>query len=534
MKKTKYIFITGGVVSGIGKGIIASSIGAILKSSGLNVFLQKQDPYLNIDPGTMNPIEHGEVFVTEDGAETDLDLGNYERFGNVNLTKYSSFSAGKIYKEVLEKERRGDYLGKTVQIIPHVTDLIKSKINQFNGVDKYDIVICEIGGTVGDIESLPFLESIRQIKNDLNREDTFFIHVALLPFLNATGEHKTKPVQHSIKSLLSIGIQPDMLVIRSEKEISESIKQKLSSSCNLRSNEIILCKNEKTIYNVPKVLIGQSVHKLIGEKLKINTKKLNTKTWDLIVKNINASEDVVPITIVGKYIALQDAYLSILESLKISGYWQRKKIEINWIDARNLNEENYKDLLKDSKGILVPGGFGSDGTEGKIWAAKFARENKIPYLGICYGMQMAAIEFARNVLNLKDANTTEVDSKTKNPVIYIIEDHNSKNLGGTLRLGGYTTKISKNTLAFELYKKDTIIERHRHRYEFNSKYKEMFIENGMLISGINDGNELVEIIELKDHPFFIGSQYHPEFTSKINEPNPLFMGFVEAISKSLN
>ncbi|AGR41652.1 CTP synthase [Spiroplasma taiwanense] len=529
---TKHIFITGGVVSGLGKGITGSSLGVLLKQSGLKVFMQKFDPYLNIDPGTMNPIEHGEVFVTDDGGETDLDLGHYERFIDVNLSKTSSTSAGKIYSEALDAERQGKYLGKTVQVIPHITNLIKEKIYKVEKENAADVIISEIGGTVGDIESQPFIEAIRQVRMEKGKENVMFIHVALLPFLSISSEFKTKPIQHSVKEMLSLGIQPDVIVARSEKEFDDKLKDKISSFCNVPKENVINCPDSNSIYKVPLLIEKTNLHKIVAKQLDLKLGELNISDWIKFVKNIENSKEEIVIHIVGKYVELSDAYLSVMESLKIAGYEIKKKVKFKWIDARKLTKENFEQILKDAKGILVPGGFGEEGIEGKICAAHFARINNIPYLGICLGMQVACIEFARNVLNFSDANTTELNENTLHPIIHILEGKNKENIGGTLRLGRYKTTLKENSLAANLYKTNFAIERHRHRYEFNNDFKKIFEEAGMIFSGIYDEKELVEIIELSENDFFIAVQYHPEFTSRPNRPNPLFLGFVKAIAKN--
>ncbi len=527
----KHIFITGGVVSGLGKGITGSSLGVLLKNSGLKIFMQKFDPYLNIDPGTINPIEHGEVYVTDDGGETDLDLGHYERFIDVNLSKISSTSAGRIYYEALEKERNGKYEGKTVQVIPHITNEIKQRIYAAEVESKANVVITEIGGTVGDIESQPFLEALRQIRMEKGKENVMFIHVALLPYLKVSGEFKTKPIQHSVKELLNLGIQPDVIVARSELEFDKKLKDKISLLCSIPVENVIACPDSDSIYKVPLVVEEGNLHKITAKQLGLKLKATNLKDWKKFVNNIEKSKEILTIHIVGKYVELSDAYLSVMESLKFSGYEISKKIKFNWVNSRTLNQENIAMELKDAKGILVPGGFGEDGVEGKILAAKFARENNIPYLGICLGMQVACIEFARNVLNLKDANTTELKPNTKYPIIDILEGKNRENIGGTLRLGRYVTSLKENTLAYELYKSNEVIERHRHRYEFNNTFRSDFEKNGMVFSGLYLEKDLVEIIEYHKNDFFIAAQYHPEFTSRPNKPNPLFMGFVNAVNK---
>ncbi|ASP28740.1 CTP synthetase [Spiroplasma corruscae] len=526
---SKHIFITGGVVSGLGKGITGSSLGVLLKNSGLKVFMQKFDPYLNIDPGTMNPIEHGEVFVTFDGGETDLDLGHYERFIDVNLTKGSSYSAGRIYADALEIERQGGYKGKTVQVIPHITNLIKSKIYEIEKNNDYDVIISEIGGTVGDIESQPFLEAIRQIRMEKSKENVLFIHIALLPYLKISGEFKTKPIQHSVKEMLSLGLQPDIIVARSEFSFEDRLRDKISSFCNVPKENVIECSDSDSIYKVPLTIMKSNMHKIVAKQLNLKINKTDITEWENFVKNIDSSTEELEVCIVGKYVELSDAYLSVIESLKIAGYDLKHKIKIRWINARKLSNLNIEEQLVNAKGILVPGGFGEEGIEGKILAAKYAREKDIPFLGICLGMQIACVEFARNVLNLKDASSTEINPNTRNPIIDILEGKNTKKIGGTLRLGAYKTKLLKNTKVFKLYGEDYVIERHRHRYEFNNNYKKMFEEAGMVFSGIYEEKDLVEIIEIPNNKYFVACQYHPEFTSRPNKPNPLFKGFLSSI-----
>lgn len=527
----KFIFITGGVVSGLGKGITGSSLGVLLKQSGFKIFMQKFDPYLNIDPGTMNPVEHGEVYVTEDGGETDLDLGHYERFTDVTLNKLSAVSAGKIYLEVLDKERHGKYKGKTVQVIPHITNAIKEKIYEAEKISQADVIICEIGGTVGDIESQPFIEAIRQVKMERGVNNTVFIHVGLIPFLKVTEEHKTKPIQHSVRETLSLGIQPDIIIARTEGKINEELKLKISLFCNIEINNVIICPDTDTIYRVPFILQESNLHKIVANKLNINVEKTDMSNWKELIKDIDESKKELKIHVVGKYIDLKDAYLSVIESLRFSGYKIHKKIKFVWINSRKLTADNIAEQLNDAKGILVPGGFGQDGTEGKILAINYARVNDIPFLGICFGMQFACIEFARNVLNLKDADSTEINPKTLNPIIDIIEGKEREKIGGTLRLGKYTTKLKKGSIAQKLYNNDIAIERHRHRYEFNNDYLKQFEEAGMVFSGIYEEQNLIEIIEFPKNKFFVGCQYHPEFTSRPNKPNPLFKGFVDAVEK---
>ncbi|AHI54221.1 CTP synthetase [Spiroplasma sabaudiense Ar-1343] len=525
---TKYIFVTGGVVSGLGKGITGSSLGVLLKNSGLKVFMQKFDPYLNVDPGTMSPYQHGEVYVTEDGAETDLDLGHYERFIDENLTRNSSVTSGRIYLSVLEAERRGDWDGKTVQVIPHITDEIKKKVYAAKNSGA-DVVITEIGGTVGDIESQPFIESIRQIRMELGRENVLFIHVPLLPYLKVSNEYKTKPVQHSVKEMLSLGIQPDIIVPRSESDIPKEVRDKISLFCNIPLENVIVAPDETSIYHVPITLYNQNLHRIVAKQLGLQLKPTKIEPWKDFLKKLESSQKELQLYIVGKYVELKDAYLSVVESLQIAGFENGYKVKIEWIQAGNLNDSNYEQILKNAKGILVPGGFGQRGIRGKILAAKFARENNIPYLGICLGMQIAAIEFAQNVLKIKNANSTEFDPTTSNPIIDIIKGKDTENLGGTLRLGLYQTKLKSNTLAHKLYASDFAYERHRHRYEFNNNYREQFQNAGMIFSGEYLEKNLIEIIEIPSHKFFIAAQYHPEFTSRPNKPNPLFNGFIKAI-----
>ncbi|PPE04770.1 CTP synthetase [Entomoplasma ellychniae] len=527
----KYIFITGGVVSGLGKGITASSLGTILKASGVKVYMQKFDPYLNVDPGTMSPYQHGEVFVTEDGGETDLDLGHYERFIDVNLSKFSSNSAGRIYKDAINAERRGDWGGQTIQVVPHITNSIKNKVYQAAKTSGADVVITEIGGTVGDIESQPFIEAIRQIRMEEGKENVIFIHVALLVYLQTSKEYKTKPIQMSVKELLSLGIQPDIVVQRTDKPSSGDIKNKISLFCNIPSSHVIDAVDRSSIYEVPIDMFDQNLHEIVIKQLNLKTTKTNLQPWVNFVEKIKKSSEEFEVTFVGKYIELQDAYLSVIESLKIAGYEYNRKLKINWIQADNMTQENYEEILKSSKGILVPGGFGDRGIEGMILAAKYARENNIPYLGICLGMQIATISYARDVAGLKSAHSTEFDQHTKQPVFDFIKGIDIENLGGTLRLGLYETQVKKNTLLEKLYEKLNFSERHRHRYEFNNEFKTKLEQAGLVFSGIYKELNLVEVVELPNHKFYIGCQFHPEFTSRPNKPNPLFRGFVEAIVK---
>jgi len=526
---TKYIFVTGGVVSGLGKGITAASLGRLLKNRGYKVTIQKFDPYINVDPGTMNPREHGEVFVTDDGAETDLDLGHYERFIDENLTKNSSVTTGRIYSEVIEKERRGDYLGKTVQVIPHITNQIKEKVYKFNN-NEVDIVITEIGGTVGDIESLPFLEAIRQVGIEQNDEDVIFIHVTLLPFIAGSNELKSKPTQHSVKELQSLGIKPDILVCRAELEISESMKEKMALFCNVKKKNIIQNKTVENLYEVPLMLESEGLAEVVCNKLNLENKVPNNSQWEEMIEKIKSiKHELVNIAIVGKYIELEDSYISVIESLKHGGYANGTNVKIELVDSEKINSENVKEILGKFSGILVPGGFGTRGIDGKIEAIKYARENNVPFLGICLGMQMAVVEFARNYAKLEDVNSEEFDEKCKNPVIHIMEDQKDVNKkGGTMRLGAYPCVLKENTLALKIYGKNEISERHRHRFEFNNDYKEILQEKGLICSGTSPDGSLVEIVEIENHPFFIAGQFHPEFKSRPDRPAPLFIGFVKA------
>ena len=531
---TKFIFVTGGVLSSLGKGICAASLGRLLKSRGLSVTIQKFDPYLNIDPGTMNPFQHGEVFVTDDGGETDLDLGHYERFIDESLSKYNNFTSGKIYGSVIEKERRGDYLGNTVQVIPHVTDEIKNSIKKTITAKKSDIVITEIGGTVGDIESLPFLEAIRQFKKDVGKKNVLYIHVTYVPYLKTSDELKTKPTQHSVKELRSIGIQPDIIICRSEIKINEGIKAKISLFCDIEKEAIINAVDAKHLYEVPLMLKEEKLDEIVISKLGLKCRGAELSSWKKIVNTINNLQDNIVIGIVGKYTNLKDAYLSIIESLYHGGYFFKSNVEIRWINSEIIDENSdMGEIFKDIKGILVPGGFGIRGINGKVNAIKYARENKIPFFGICLGMQCAVIEFCRNVLNLKDSNSSEFDSGTKNPVIDIIpEQKNIGNMGGTMRLGKYPCKLIKNTNAYRAYGTEIISERHRHRYELNNAYLEKMKDKGMIVSGVYMEKNLAEIIEIPEHPWFLGVQFHPEFKSRPDNPHPLFKEFIGAALKN--
>jgi CTP synthase len=526
----KYIFVTGGVVSSLGKGITAASLGRLLKSRGLKVTMQKFDPYLNVDPGTMSPYQHGEVFVTDDGAETDLDLGHYERIVDIDLTQYSSITSGKIYWAVINKERKGDYLGGTVQVIPHVTNEIKCMLKRVSEVEDVDIVITEIGGTVGDIESLPFLEAIRQIRYEVGRENVLYIHVTLLPYLTKAGELKTKPTQHSVKELLSIGIQPDILVCRSESEIPAELKAKIALFCNVEKQNVIQNEDADSIYDIPLLLERESLAKIVCERFNIKCSEPDLSEWTDMTKRAKNQKHKVNIGLVGKYVELKDAYLSVAEALKHAGIDNSAEVDIAWIQSEDVNEENYEEVLKDCDGILVPGGFGDRGIEGKILAAKYARENKKPYLGICLGMQIAVIEFARSVLGYTDANSSEFNPKSNHAVIDIMEEQKEiGSKGGTMRLGSYPCKLIDGTKTKAAYGDlDTINERHRHRYEFNNKFREECQEKGLIISGLSPDNKLVEIIELKDHPWFVGCQFHPEFKSRPTRSHPLFKNLIKA------
>lgn len=535
-KHTKYLFISGGVYSSLGKGLSVSSIGCLLKQFGLKVTCMKLDPYLNVDPGTMSPYQHGEVYVTKDGAETDLDLGHYERFLDIELEHNSSVTAGKIYKEIISGERQGKYSGKTIQVIPHVTDKIKKLIYQFSNITNADVIIVEIGGTVGDIESIPFIEAVRQIRYELPSNSTIFLHMVPLIEISTTKEIKTKPLQHSIKELRSLGIEPDILLIRSKNKINEYLRNKISSSCYINKLDIFSCVDLNSIYLLPEYLFNEKIHNRIAKKLKLNFKfnslKPKLNEFLSLIKNNHKLTTNLKIAIVGKYIELKDAYLSIIESLKITSYYEKVALEIIWIDSSQ-NSKKIVNELKNVQGIIVPGGFDTRGVEGKLIAINYARVNKIPFLGICLGMQLACIEFARNELNLIDANSTEFNPKTKNNIIdLIVKD--KVDLGGTLRLGNYQCSIISNSLALKIYKKSSILRRHRHRYEFNNKFKSLFEKKGFIFSGINFKNNLQEIIELKNHPYFIATQYHPEFNSTLYNPEPLFVGLINNAKKCLN
>ena len=529
---TKYIFITGGVVSGLGKGITAASLGRLLKNRGYKVTIQKFDPYINVDPGTMSPYEHGEVFVTDDGAETDLDLGHYERFIDENLTKNSSVTSGRIYQNVINRERRGDYLGKTVQVIPHITNEIKQNIYSFEDED-IDIVITELGGTVGDIESLAFLEAIRQVGLEKENDDVIYIHVTLLPYISGSNEIKSKPTQHSVKELQSLGIKPDILVCRSDMSIPESIKDKLAMFCNVRKENVIANLTADNLYAVPLMLENQGLAKQVCKHLGLKNIEPHNEKWDEMIGNIRRVKDgEVTIGIVGKYVKLEDSYLSVTESLHHAGFEKNVKVNVKYIDCETVTRENAKNILGELDGIIVPGGFGNRGIEGKINTVEYARVNNVPFLGICLGMQMTVVEFARNVLGISDANSSEFDEDCKNPVIHIMEEQKGiDNKGGTMRLGKYPCKIKKGSLAYEMYKEENISERHRHRYEYNNDYKERLEKAGLICSGTSPDGKLVEIVEISKHPYFIAGQFHPEFKSRPDRPSPLFVGLVAAAKK---
>ena len=528
---TRYIFVTGGVVSSLGKGITAASLGRLLKERGYTVSIQKCDPYINVDPGTMSPYQHGEVFVTKDGAETDLDLGHYERFVDENLTQNNNVTTGRVYWSVLNKERRGDYLGATVQVIPHITDEIKRNILAASHSDNsdYDFVITEIGGTVGDIESLPFLEALRQIKADVGYENCMYMHVTLLPYLQMSGELKTKPTQHSVKELLSIGIQPDMIVCRTDYPIDENLRKKISLFCNVAKEDVIQNLNAKTLYQVPLMLEKEGLAERVCKHFGLECEVPELTEWTNMVNRQLGIKKSVDVALVGKYVELHDAYLSVVESLTHAGIENDVTVNIKWVQSEDLKEENVEEILGGMHGIVVPGGFGPRGIEGKILAAKFARENGVPYLGLCLGMQIAVIEYARNVLGLSDANSSEFDEMTAHPVINLMESQKeTKNKGGTMRLGEYDCAIEDDTYAYAAYGKASIRERHRHRYELNNEFRSALEEGGLVMAGVNPELDLVEIVEVKDHPWFVAVQFHPEFTSRPNRAQPLFRDFITA------
>ena len=538
MIKPKYIFITGGVLSSLGKGVSAASIGALLEARGLTVTFLKLDPYINVDPGTMSPFQHGEVFVTDDGAETDLDLGHYERYTSTRMGKKNNFTTGQIYDAVINKERRGEYLGGTVQVIPHITDEIKQKIRAVGG--GADIALVEIGGTVGDIESLPFLEAIRQLKTDLGKENVLYVHLTLVPYIGTAGQLKTKPTQHSVKELLEIGIQPDILICRTDRLLPDDVKSKIALFCNIDKSAVITALDVGHIYEVPLVFHQEGIDEKIVELLNIWTGMPNLSKWEEIVRRINHPESSTTIAVIGKYVNLIDSYKSLNEALLHGGIANNCRVNLKFVDSEEIEKKGAKDSLSDVQGILVPGGFGNRGIEGKIEAIRYARENKIPFFGICLGMQLARIEFARTVCGLKEAHSAEFVPDTPYPVIFLLKEwidyknnvvqkrDETSYLGGTMRLGEYPCKVQKDTFTYQAYQKELIHERHRHRYEFNQKYQEILVNNGLKLGGTSPDGKLVEIIELSDHPWFLGCQFHPEFKSRPKDPHPLFREFIRA------
>jgi len=527
-KKVKFIFVTGGVVSSLGKGITASSLGLLLKQRGLKVTIQKFDPYINVDPGTMNPFQHGEVYVTDDGAETDLDLGHYERFLDVNMTKANNTTTGQVYNEVITRERRGDYLGATIQVIPHITDEIKQRMTKLSELGEYDIIITEIGGTVGDIESLPFIEAIRQLMMQFGRKNTLSIHVTLVPYIPAAGEVKTKPTQHSVKNLLELGIQPDLLICRSEKKISREIRDKISLFCNVEPKSVISAYDCSSIYEVPLVLYKEKMDQIVVDRLRVADRKIKLEDWEKFVEAVKNPADQVEVAVCGKYIEHSDAYKSIMEAFVHAGAENNAKVVVRPIRAEAFEEEQPEKLLKDVSGILIPGGFGERGIEGKIKAIKYARENNIPFFGICLGLQCAVIEFARNVCGMKKAHSSEFKKSNFSVIDLMTEQKSIKNMGATMRLGAYPCIIQSGTKASAAYKTDYISERHRHRYEVNNKFRRVLTEHGMILSGLSPDRELVEMIEIPDHPWFLGCQFHPELKSRAIKAHPLFREFVKA------
>ncbi len=529
MIMTKYIFVTGGVVSGLGKGITAASLGRLLKARGLKAAAQKLDPYINVDPGTMSPYQHGEVYVTEDGAETDLDLGHYERFIDEDLNQYSNLTTGKVYWNVLNKERRGEYLGSTVQVIPHITNEIKEFIYRVGKKTEADVVITEIGGTIGDIESQPFLEAVRQISLEVGGENSLFIHVTLVPYLSGSEEHKSKPTQHSVKELCGMGINPDIIVLRSDRPLEESIFQKIALFCNVKPDCVIENRTVENLYEAPLMLEKSNFSSVVCRELNLKVPEPDLTDWKEMVERIRLRSKEVHIGLVGKYVKLHDAYLSVAEAMNHAGYEWNTFIKIHWIDSENITKENVNDMLKGMNGIIVPGGFGNRGIEGMILSAKYARENQVPYLGICLGMQIAVIEFARNVSGIADAHSGEFDEQCNHKVIDFMPGQSKAiDKGGTLRLGSYPCRIKRGTKMEKCYGAEMIYERHRHRYEFNNKYRKELTEGGLVVSGTSPDDSLVETVELSEHPFFVGVQFHPEFKSRPNQPHPLFKGFIAA------
>lgn len=527
---TKFVFVTGGVVSSIGKGIVAASLGRLLKSRDYSVSILKLDPYINVDPGTMSPFQHGEVFVTEDGAETDLDLGHYERFTDTSMSRLNSVTTGSIYQAVLNKERRGDYMGGTVQVIPHITNEIKERIQRVAKNTNPDVVITEIGGTVGDIESLPFLEAIRQFRKDVGRKNVLYMHVTLVPWIPSAGEMKTKPTQHSVKELRSIGIQPDILVCRCDRPLPSGLKYKMSEFCDVAVECVITAQDARSIYEVPLMMEREGLAQQALDLLHLDQRQPNLTQWQTLVERLYQPKHSVEIAIVGKYVQLSDAYLSVVEALRHAAIAMDGELHLRWINSEDLETEDAERYLQGVTGLVVPGGFGNRGVDGKIKAVQYARDRKIPFLGLCLGMQCSVIEWARHIAGLEDANSAEFEPNSKNPVINLLpEQQDVVDLGGTMRLGLYPCRIAPNTLAFKLYQDEVVYERHRHRYEFNNAYRNLLIESGYTISGTSPDGRLVEIIELPNHPFFIATQFHPEFQSRPSAPHPLFKGFIEAV-----
>ena len=526
----KFVFITGGVVSSIGKGIVAASLGRLLKSRDYSVSILKLDPYINVDPGTMSPFQHGEVFVTDDGAETDLDLGHYERFTDTSMSRLNSVTTGSIYQAVINKERRGDYQGGTVQVIPHITNEIKERIHRVARNTSSDIVITEIGGTVGDIESLPFLEAIRQFRKDVGRNNVVYMHVTLIPWISAAGEMKTKPTQHSVKELRSIGIQPDVLVCRSDRPLKAGIKEKISEFCDVPVESVVTSRDANSIYEVPLILEKEGLAQQTLELLQLEQREPNLEGWRNLVKRMNLPRKQINIAIVGKYVQLTDAYLSVVEALEHAAIATDSEVNLCWINAEDIEAHGARKYLAKVSGVIVPGGFGVRGVDGKVMAIEYARQQQVPFLGLCLGMQCSVIEWARNVAHLEEAHSSEFVPDSPNPVINLLpEQHDVVDLGGTMRLGLYPCRLQKDTLAFSLYQQEVVYERHRHRYEFNNAYRNLLLETGYQISGTSPDSRLVEIIELKEHPFFIATQFHPEFRSRPSTPHPLFLGFVKAV-----
>ena len=527
---SKFIFVTGGVVSSLGKGLASASIGNLMESRGLKITFLKLDPYINVDPGTMNPYQHGEVYVTDDGAETDLDLGHYERYTSLTLTKDNNYTTGRIYNAVIQKERRGDYLGGTVQVVPHITDEIKQSI--VNVAKNTDVAIVEIGGTVGDIESLPFLEAIRQIPYDVGRENVLYVHLTLVPYIGAAGELKTKPTQHSVNKLREIGIQPNILLCRTDRYLPQDLKEKIALFCNVEKNAVITAKDVETVYEVPIVFRKEGLDDLIVRLLHLDTGPPNLREWDAMVQKIKRPKHEISVALVGKYVGLKESYKSLAEALVHGGIDHETRVNIHWLESEEIERQGTERVLREADGILIPGGFGVRGIEGKIETIRFAREQGIPFLGLCLGMQCAVIEFARNVAGLKEANSSEFDPNTPHPVIDLMADQRAvSDKGGTMRLGSYLCRIAEGSLAHKAYGVAEVRERHRHRYEFNNAYREQMTNQGLVLSGLSPDGRLVEIVELRDHPWFVATQFHPEFTSRPHHPHPLFSGFVGAALK---